>query len=556
MAIRKVISIETGPISTRISYGDYGKPDGKIRKSIEFSTPEGAVEDGYVRDRDSYLHALKRQMKLGKFPKGYLVFTINSTRVLSREVTLPLVSYRMLPGLIESGKEEYFPVDVSNHELAYTVLEVDKKNKTRRLMLYAVPRKLVEQYIELADKLKCKLVAIDFAGNSVSQWIRRCSKPVLPENLNVLMQINDQNTLVTIIDNGQVTLQRNVNFGTRNVLDVVREVYQQEELTYEGAYEKLSSSNLISETFAVEELPMTAMEYADWKLMNEARQQVTEALRPLIVNITRMIEFYATKNKTARVEVIRVIGNGLRLEGLIALMNNEIGLPAVALENGLEQQKKEKVKCRRSTDLISCFGAALSPIYYIGRKFHDGEAYYTLAICILLLTAVIAYYGRDFVLNAHQEYEAVMAKQQELLGQRDELNWVRNEKAEYEQFLVEQGEILRLHESTFTYNEQLKDMIDAVEQVVPSSTMIHSMSSSGDTLTLSVTVDTKKDAERLLLEARRFPYFESVSISGITETETEPGMTSVSFSLTCKYQKPEDVTGAEDAEGQVNTDEE
>jgi len=556
MAIRRVISIETGPINTRISYIDYGKPEGKIRKYIEFSTPEGAVEDGYVRDKDSFLHALKRQMKAAKFPKGYLVFTINSTRVLSREVTLPLVSYRMLPGLIESGKEEYFPVDVSNHDLAYTVLEVDKKNKTRRLMLYAVPQKLVEQYIELAEKLKCKLVAIDFAGNSVSQWIRRCSKPVLTEHLNVLMQINDQNTLVTIIDNGQVALQRNVNFGTRNVLDVVREVYQEEELSYEEAYEKLSSGALIGRSFAVEDLPMTAMEYADWRILNEARQQVTEALRPLIVNITRMIEFYATKNKTAQVEMIRVIGSGLRLEGLITLMNNEIGLPVAALETGLEKQKKKRVKCRNSSDLISCFGAAVSPIYYIGKKFHDGEAYYTIAICILILTAFCAYYGRYFVMEARQAYNKAVEQQQELSARRDELGWVRAEKAEYEQFLLEQGEILELHESTFTYNEQLKDMIDAVEKVVPSSTVIHSMSSSGDTLTLSITVNTKKEAEKLLLEARRFPYFERVDISGITETETEPGLTSVSFSLTCKYKKLEDGTEPADTEGQVDSDEE
>lgn len=555
MAIRRVISIETGPINTRISYIDYGKPEGKIRKYIEFSTPEGAVEDGYVRDKDSFLHALKRQMKAAKFPKGYLVFTVNSTRVLSREVTLPLVSYRMLPGLIESGKEEYFPVDVSNHDLAYTVLEVDKKNKTRRLMLYAVPQKLVEQYIELAEKLKCKLVAIDFAGNSVSQWIRRCSKPVLTEHLNVLMQINDQNTLVTIIDNGQVALQRNVNFGTRNVLDVVREVYQEEELSYEEAYEKLSSGALIGTSFAVEDLPMTAMEYADWRILNEARQQVTEALRPLIVNITRMIEFYATKNKTAQVEMIRVIGSGLRLEGLITLMNNEIGLPVAALETGLEKQKKKKVKCRNSSDLISCFGAAVSPIYYIGKKFHDGEAYYTIAICILILTAFCAYYGRYFVQEAQQAHNAALKQQQELSARRDELGWVRAEKAEYEQFLLEQGEILELHESTFTYNEQLKDMIDAVEKVVPSSTVIHSMSSSGDTLNLSITVNTKKEAEKLLLEARRFPYFERVDISGITETETEPGLTSVSFSLTCTYKKLEDGTEPADTEGQVDSDE-
>lgn len=558
MAIRKVVSIETGPINTRISYIDYGKADGKIRKSIEFSTPEGAIEDGYVRDKDSFLHALKRQMKAAKFKKGYLVFTINSTRVLSREVTLPRVSRRMLAGLIESGKEEYFPVDVSNHDLAYTVLEVDKKNKTQRLMLYAVPDKLVEQYVELADKMKCKLVAIDFAGNSVSQWIRRCAKPLLPESLNVLMQINDQNTLVTIIDNGNVALQRNVNFGTRNVLDVVREVYQDDELSYEEAYEKLCNGEMICDSFDVQELPMDSMEemeYADWNRLNMAREQVTEALRPLIVNITRMIEFYATKNKTAQVEIIRVVGNGLRLEGLIPLMNNEIGLPVEAFSSGLSKLKKKKVHCRHASDLISSFGAALSPIYYIGKKFHDGEAYYMLAICILLLTAVCAYYGRTFVLDAHEIYNKAVEQQRQLASERDALSWVRAEKEDYEKFLLEQGEILQLHEETFTYNEQLKDMMNAVEEMVPSSTIIHSMSSSGDTLTLSVTVGTKKDAEKLLLQARRFPYFESVSISGITETENEPGLTSVSFSLTCKYKKLDDGT-EQDAEGQVKADEE
>lgn len=538
MAIRKVICIEPGPVNTRISRMDYGKPDGKIRKSIEFTTPEGAIEDGYVRDRDSFLHVLKREMKAGKFRSGYLVFTLNSTRVLSREVTLPLVSNRMLPGLIESGKEEYFPVDVSNHDLAYTILEVDKKNKTRRLMLYAVPSKLVTQYMELADKLKCKLVAVDFAGNSVSQWIRRCAKQTFKEPLNILMQVNDQNTLVTIIENGNPVLQRNVNFGTRNVLDAVRNVYQEEELSYEEAYDKLSTGELISESFAVDELPMTAMEYEDWKLLNQARQEVTETLRPLIVNITRMIEFYATKNKTAQVEMIRVVGNGLRLEGLITLMNNEIGLPVEALESGLDKQKKRRVRVRRSSDLITGFGASISPIYYIGKKFHDGESYGTVAVCILILTALCSYYARGVVLDAQEEYQKALDVKESLMEERDSRAWVRNEKADYELFMQEQSEILAMHELTFTYNEQLKDIIILLEEEFPASTVVHSMSSSGNTLALSITVDTKADTEKLLYQMRRFPYFEEVKVSGITESEPEPGLTSVSFSLNCTYTIP------------------
>ena len=77
---------------------------------------------------------------------------------------------------------------------------------------------------------------------------------------------------------------------------------------------------------------------------------------------------------------------------------------------------------------------------------------------------------------------------------------------------------------------------------------------------MSVTVDTKKEAERLLLEARRFPYFETVTLSGITESESEAGVTSVSFSLTCRYKKLEDsaegTAEQQGAEGQVNADEE
>ena len=551
MAIRKVVCIEPGPISTRISKIDYGKPDGRIRKSIEFATPEGAVEDGYVRDRDSYLYTLKREMKAGKFKKGFLVFTLNSSRVLSREVTLPLVSYRMLPGLIESGKEEYFPVDVSNHEIAYTVLEVDKKNKTRRLMLYAVPKKLVEQYIELADKLKCKLVAIDFAGNSVSQWIRRCARPVLKENLNILMQMNDQNTLVTIIENGSPVLQRNVNFGTRNVLDAVKGLYPEEELSYEEAYDKFVGGELIKESYDAPDLPMTEeMAFAEWEHLNDVRRQITEVLRPLILNITRMIEFYATKNKTAQVEMIRVMGNGLRLEGLIPLMNNEIGLPVEAMESGLDKQKKRRVRVRRSSDLVTGFGAALSPIYYIGKKFHDGESYAAVAVCILILTALCSYYARNVVLEAQEECLKAQDVKNELIEARDSRLWVRTEKADYEKFMLEQSEILTMHEETFTYNEQLKKAINQLEEDVPASTIIHSMSSTGNTLTLSVSVDTKADAEKLLYQLQRFPYFSEVTISGITESEPEPGLTNVSFSLNCTYTVPgEEETEAELQEG-------
>ena len=552
MAIRKVICIEPGPINTRISKIDYGKPDGKIRKSIEFATPEGAIEDGYVRDRDSYLYTLKREMKAGKFKKGFLVFTLNSSRVLSREVTLPLVSYRMLPGLIESGKEEYFPVDVSNHDIAYTVLEVDKKNKTRRLMLYAVPKKLVDQYIELADKLKCKLVAIDFAGNSVSQWIRRCARTVLKENLNILMQMNDQNTLVTIIENGSPVLQRNVNFGTRNVLDAVKELYPEEELSYEEAYDKFVGGELIKESYDAPDLPMTEeMEFVEWERLNNARRQVTEVLRPLILNITRMIEFYATKNKTAQVEMIRVMGNGLRLEGLIELMNNEIGLPVEPMESGLDKQKKRRVRVRRSSDLVTSFGAALSPLYYIGKKFHDGESYITLAVCILILTALCSYYARNVVLDAQESCQKALDTKNELTEARDSRLWVRTEKADYEKLMLDQNEILTMHEQTFTYNEQLKAVINQLEEDVPSATIIHSMSSTGNTLTLSVSVDTKAQAEKLLYQMQRFPYFSEVNISGITESEPEPGLTNVSFSLTCTYTVPvEEEAQAELQEGE------
>ena len=539
MAIRKVICIEPGPVSTRISKMDYGKPNGKIRATIEFATPEGAIEDGYIRDRDSYLHALKREMTEAKFHRGFVVFTLNSTRVLSREVTLPLVSCRMLPSLIESGKEEYFPVDVSNHELAYTVLEVDKEKKTRRLMLYAVPNKLVDQYAELADKLKCKLVAVDFAGNSVTQWIRCCAKPIFSEPLNILMQMNDQNTLVTIIENGSPVLQRNVNFGTRNVLDVVREVYQDEELTYEQAYGKFEEGKLIQNSYDEQELQKPKdMEAADWHRLKEARKQVTEVLRPLILNITRMIEFYATKNKTAQVEKIRIIGSGLRLEGLVTLMDNEIGIPVEALESGLEKQIKKTVQLRRTSDLVSGFGAALSPIYYISRKFHDGESYGAIAICLLILTALCSYYARNVVLDVQEEYQKAVDMKNSLIAERDSKLWVREEKAAHELFMQEQGEILLMHDLTFTYNEQLKDVIKGLEDELPASAVIHSMSSSGDSLALSVTVGTKRDAEKLLYQMRKFPYFSEVSISGITESETEPGLTSVSFSLNCTYRIP------------------
>ena len=63
---KKVLSIEIGQQVTKAVVIDFLKKNPHVYNAFSFDTPEGVMEDGYVKDKDRMAQLLREQMKSKK----------------------------------------------------------------------------------------------------------------------------------------------------------------------------------------------------------------------------------------------------------------------------------------------------------------------------------------------------------------------------------------------------------------------------------------------------------------------------------------------------------
>ncbi len=546
MAIHRVVSIEIGLAKTRVCETDFGKKNPKIHKCVVFDTPENTIEDAYVRDKSVFATALKTELGRADIKCKNFMFTANSSKIISREIVIPKVAENLIGGVIESKKDEYFPMDISEHELAYSIIDEDKTNNQYKMIVYAVPENLIKNYQNLVDELDGKLVAFDYAGNSLYQWTKR-SFPKEQE-ISMLLQMNVQNTLVMILENGVLALQRNIGFGTNNVVEALKEACKKdpEPLSTQEAYSRLNLDQLVKERFIAGDSEQSDnMKDADWLKLVELQEAVTESLRPFIVNVNRVIEYYSSKNKTARIPAIHFLGLGTRINGLSTLITNEIGLPVKTITELTGVSIPRDTRVLHSADLLSCLGASIETIHFLHLKFADKKKDEGNNLTGIILIAILSLVAGAALIATGQLNLAEAKKENEALKlEYDQHKGIMDIKAEYEAKMKVLQEVFEADAGTYTYNEQFNSLIKQLEAKVPTATIVHNLASSGELFVLSVSVPDKTTAAKFLLKLQEIPYIESATVSALTETVDDiTGATKVDFTVTCAHSfVPEEVT--------------
>ena len=91
---------------------------------------------------------LYSKLKEKKISTKKAVFVLNSARIASRDIELPLVKEKQLKEMIAMNASDYFPVDLSQYKLVHQIIEkIDRpEEKKLRLSVIAVPNDLILSY--------------------------------------------------------------------------------------------------------------------------------------------------------------------------------------------------------------------------------------------------------------------------------------------------------------------------------------------------------------------------------------------------------------------------
>lgn len=465
----RVLCVEIGYATTRLVEMDYKVKNPILYQCIEVETPRDAVIDGYISRermgevRDAILGILEENM----IKTNNVVFSVFSSKIITREVLLPAVKLKQVAGVIESNLSEYFPMDLEDHLITHKILHTfdkDDENAGRhRALLVAAEKELIRAYELLAEMCNWTIESIDYMGNAVQQAV----KSMVGQDAELFVKIEPESAVVTIIKDGAQALQRTANYGIgRPIMD---------------------------------------------------KADLDEAIMLLTGTLQRIIDFYMAQNEGNIVTAINVIGTFSDNARVLQTMQDRMGIPCQYLPNidGVKQMLTVSADVWISA-YVGCIGASFAPIgmMNIQPKGKYDVDYFNASILLILLV-IMSCIAIAFASIA--PYQEALAEQVKLKALEKEY---QPDKIWYDSCLnksILYKEILKGSWKSVNPNATLLAFLEELEKKLPSDVHVTEFRSDETQAVITMNVANREIAIGVIDTLRGFDTILTVEVTEVLE---------------------------------------
>ena len=506
---KKVISIEAGVWLTKIGLVDYKKTSPKIYKAFTFRTPEHAVEDGYIRDKESFANTLINELEKHEIKERTAVFTLASSKIVTREIEIPPVKENKVESIIKLQINDYFPMDVSDYVISHSKMgDIEKDGrKLTKYMLVAVPNSILSNYYSFSEYAGIKIETFDYIGNGAVQLLKSSRQSNF-----IAVQLEEQSTVITIVQDDKIKFQRVTPYGFENTLSSLLDydIFGVND-EYE-AYQYLMKNELV---------------YSKPRLENTDEESAA-ALENAVEDVRDSLSYYLNVVNTALGGRIKgevcLIGDGFRLAGIKKMFENEISLPIhsldystfVDIKNNKALPGDEPVS---TVGFLSIAGATINPIDVKSKEIEEERsrgkgmhtAYVALAACVFISVVLILSSSiRQFFAVSHQkELDEEISKMSYIEEVYNENKKARESEQKYEV----------VDASTSTNNENFLQLLGECEGCLPKGSKVRSLQIQGDSISMNIISTKRIQAERLLMNLKQVELIKNVSIPAVAQPE-------------------------------------
>lgn len=521
----KVLSVEIGYSLIKIIETDFKAKNPKIYRCVNLQTPSGVLNDGELNVTGDLVAIINDALMARRMKTKQVVFTITSSKIASREVILPNVKENKVATVVRANVSDYFPVDISRYEIAYTSLGMvgeDKESMQRKVMVFAAPQTLLEGYYTLAERCGLTIVAMDYSGNSVFQVIKKeCG-----EGIQMVVKVDERSSLITVLEEGQLVLQRSIPYGVDEAVERLIKTRAYEVADYKEAVELLRRKTCVNRTLQprtdLADVDEEEGELDEGEQFASARQQVTGALEALVSGIARVIDFYNSRNYGKQIDATYLTGLGGDFSGLSKLLTNELGMRIVVLTKA---EGFNLAKAFRETGFggyIACLGAAVAPLGFLlskdTTKKEKGSFELTplMSVSVLILCLIISI---AWFVVAYMPYQEAAADNEFYRGEVQQLaQQYVPDYMEYTQTKQSYEYMFAAFAQTQLETQYLVEFIEEMERKMPHAFYISTLHVNATGFSMSVTVATKEEAAECIEQLRTFTSIAGLNVNGIYDS--------------------------------------
>lgn len=515
---KKGLTIEVGNEKIKVIQYQRNKNRAKIEKTILLNTPDRAIEDGNLIEVESLAELIKEGLKANGIKTKSCVFTIASSKIITREVDLPDLPAKKLDALIHMNASEYFPVNLADYTIDYRIVEhLQGEEKQVHVNIVAIMTSQVEGYLRLSKLAGLNIVGIDYTGNSIVNYAMALGF----EGTYMLLDFGSNSTMVTIISEGKVKFNRSLIYGTKIVNNSIQNHFG---VNYEEALRILKDQTLL---------------HPEPEKNDYLGSDVTAAMNQILSGVSRLVDYYTSRNKDG-LDKIHIVGGGTRIAGIEAYVKSYFNVDAHIVDSVAHVDSKDETYRVNHCFFANTTGAIFSELNLLPKSVLDREKQreqfrvrMEMGILVLLLIGAAMYLPYLTVKGLREEkasIEAEIAAKQVALVK----------KAEYEQAMIKLGFYEALDKTTGSTTEHMADVLEALEVNMPSDIDFLSMNNTETGMIISCVATDKLVAVNLIKALKELKVddqlvFDKVYMPALASTDAEEDEAYYTFSIACEY---------------------
>ncbi len=217
----KLLAVEFNDHSIKFMEGSRKGKTLHVLKKGETDLPDGILSDGMPKSMAEVTDVIKKSLG-NSYKHKKAMFLINSNSVFIRRIELPYVkNFKETRAMINFKLQEMLPSYIYQYKIMYKTLEIYMSEgvKKARYIVFGMPLKMYEGYIEISEKLKLDLAAMDISSNFIDYILKESTVSSNSEKKNIIAVINTEksNINLSIINKGIAELFRITEYDYEDI---------------------------------------------------------------------------------------------------------------------------------------------------------------------------------------------------------------------------------------------------------------------------------------------------------------------------------------------------
>ncbi|MBI4702084.1 MAG: type IV pilus assembly protein PilM [Deltaproteobacteria bacterium] len=292
-----LVGVDIGATSVKVcQLKDTRAGLGLVRLGFSPLEPQTIV-DRHIMNSSAVIEALARTFANAKIRQKEVALSVSGQSVISRKITVPIMTTAELDEQIQWEAENHIPFDIKDVHVDYEILRRRPEAGQMDLLLVAAKRDEINDYVQIARQAKLKPAVVDIDAFTI-QNLFEYNRGLPPDRTIAIINVGASLASINIVSRGTSAFTRDITNGGNSLTD---QISKQLGISFEQAEQMKCAS---------------AGQEAGGGLPNKLFQVIEQVSDSIAGEIQRSLDFFLATSGEERISRVYLTGGSANLPQL------------------------------------------------------------------------------------------------------------------------------------------------------------------------------------------------------------------------------------------------